>query len=156
MHPMYQYSLEFFIDFFFKIFVNVSKDEYKEIKSRVQKLKCELRKVIYTMVSRGMFERHKLVFLTQITIRLMQKGKLEVVKENYDIKKVLFFLTGGGGGSESSPVDWLENRMWNFIVKLSELEGFEKITDDVSKIWSAKFKEWYAELSPEKEKIPGD
>jgi len=29
------------------------------------------------MVSRGMFERHKLVFLTQITIRLMQKNKLE-------------------------------------------------------------------------------
>lgn len=53
-----------------------------DVKKRVILLKEELRKVIYTMVSRGMFERHKLVFLTQLTIRLMQKGKLQTVKED--------------------------------------------------------------------------
>lgn len=39
------------------------------------------------MVSRGMFEKHKLVFMTQITIRLMAKDKLRY-KEDYDLKKV--------------------------------------------------------------------
>jgi dynein heavy chain len=50
--------------------------ETKDPKLRVVELKEMLRKVIYTMVSRGMFERHKIVFLSQITIRLMSKGML--------------------------------------------------------------------------------
>lgn len=38
----------------------------------------KIRIVIYTWVSRGLFERHKLILLTQITFRLMQKGILQV------------------------------------------------------------------------------
>lgn len=50
--------------------------ETKVPKIRMVVLKEMLSKVIFTMVSRGMFERHKLVFLSQITIRLMSKGML--------------------------------------------------------------------------------
>lgn len=46
VHPMYQFSLELFVDFFNKIFTRVDKDEAKEVKKRVQLLKEELRKVI--------------------------------------------------------------------------------------------------------------
>jgi len=102
-----------------------------------------------------MFERHKLVFLTQITIRLMQKNKLEK-KEDYDMKKCMFLLTGGGVGAERSPNDWLDDKSWNNVIKLTEIPGFEKLQDDVSKVWAAKFKEWFNEITPEKEKIPGD
>jgi len=123
--------LELFIDFFNKIFVRVDKEESKDVKKRVQMLKDELRHVIYTMVSRGMFERHKLVFLTQMTIRLMSKNKL-VIKEDYDMKKVMFLLTGGAG-MEKSPCDWLDDKSYNQIVKLSEIPGFEKLTEDVTK-----------------------
>jgi len=85
---MYQFSLELFIDFFNKMYSKVDKEETKDVSKRVKLLKEELRKIIYTMVSRGMFERHKLVFLTQLTIRLMQKNKL-TIKEDYDLKKLL-------------------------------------------------------------------
>jgi len=105
------------------------------------------------MVSRGMFERHKLVFLTQMTIRLMQKNKLEK-KEDYELKKILFFLTGGGSGMEKSPVDWLDDKAWNLVVKLSDIQGFEKLPDDVSKNFMPKFRDWYNEIAPEKEKMP--
>jgi len=42
------------------------------------------------------------------------------------------------------------------VTKLSEISGFEKLPEDVSKTWSMKFKEWFNEIAPEKEKIPGD
>jgi len=70
------------------MYSKVDKEETKDVSKRVKLLKEELRKIIYTMVSRGMFERHKLVFLTQLTIRLMQKNKL-TIKEDYDLKKLL-------------------------------------------------------------------
>jgi len=35
-----------------------------------------IRIVIYQMVSRGLFERHKQIFLSQLIFRLMQKGIL--------------------------------------------------------------------------------
>jgi dynein heavy chain len=66
------------------------------------------------------------------------------------------FLLTGGNGLEKSPVEWLDDKSWNVICKLAEIEGFEKITDDLSKTWSMKFKEWFNEIAPEKEKIPGD
>lgn len=105
--------------------------ETKDPKTRVGELKEMLRKVIYTMVSRGMFERHKLVFLSQITIRLMSKGMLRH-KEEFDIKKVLFLLTGGAGQAKSE-VDWLPDISWNQVIKLSEIGGFEKLPEDLAK-----------------------
>lgn len=117
-------------------------------------LKDELRKVIYTMVSRGMFERHKLVFLTQLTIRLMAKGKF-APKEEYDLRKVLFLLTGGIG-EEKSQVSWLDDKSWNMIVKLSDINGFERLPEDISKAWTAKFKDYYNDIAPEKSKLPAD
>jgi len=83
------------------------------------------------MVSRGMFERHKLVFLSQITIRLMSKGQLRHA-EPFDLKKVLFLLTGGSGQAKSE-VDWLPDSSWNQVVKLAELSGFEKLPEDLAK-----------------------
>jgi len=72
------------------------------------------------------------------------------------LKKILFLLTGGGAGVDKSPMDWLDDKSWNNVIKLTEIAGFEKLQDDVSKVWAAKFKEWFNEITPEKEKIPGD
>lgn len=71
---MYQYSLESFIKFFFKAIERTQeKDE-----TRVQKLIDNIRYTIYQWISRGLFEKHKLIFLTMITFRLMQKKIIEV------------------------------------------------------------------------------
>jgi len=140
-----------FQDFFSKIYAMV---ETKEPKQRVVELKDMLRKVIYTMVSRGMFERHKLVFLSQITIRLMSKGMLKY-KEEFDLKKVLFLLTGGAGQNKSE-AERLPDASWNQVLKLAEIGGFEKLPEDISKTYNLKFKEWWNENAPEKERMPGE
>jgi len=69
--PMYQYSLESFTTFFFKAIEKTEMNEDDEI--RVLDLRSVIRMTIYQWVSRGLFEKHKQIFRSQLTFRLMQK-----------------------------------------------------------------------------------
>ena len=77
---MYQYSLESFQNFFFKAIEKTEPSEEQEI--RVPNLIQMIRITIYQWVSRGLFERHKQIFLSMLTFRLMQKGLLVVTYTN--------------------------------------------------------------------------
>lgn len=52
---------------------------------RVSDLTKVIRMVIFTWISRGLFVRHKLLFLSQLMFRLMQKGQLQ---EKYNQIKI--------------------------------------------------------------------
>lgn len=71
---MYQYSLESFQNFFFKAIEKT--EDTEEIEQRVVLLRQMIRITIYQWVSRGLFERHKQIFLSMLTFRLMQKEVL--------------------------------------------------------------------------------
>ena len=73
---MYQYSLESFQNFFFKAIEKT--EEQEEVDARVTQLILMIRITIYQWVSRGLFERHKQIFLSQLTFRLMQKKIVDV------------------------------------------------------------------------------
>ena len=73
---MYQYSLESFTTFFFKAIEKTEESESLEI--RVPNLIQMIRITIYQWVSRGLFERHKQIFMSMLTFRLMQKGILDI------------------------------------------------------------------------------
>jgi len=73
---MYQYSLESFTTFFFKAIDKT--EEFDDEEPRVLALRQSIRMTIYQWVSRGLFERHKQIFLCQLTFRLMQKQILTV------------------------------------------------------------------------------
>lgn len=68
---MYQYSLESFQNFFFKAIEKAEENE--DIALRTADLILMIRITIYQWVSRGLFERHKQIFLSQLIFRLMQK-----------------------------------------------------------------------------------
>lgn len=73
---MYQYSLGAFTYFFFKAIEKTADSETEE--ERVLAMRSNIRMLIYQWCSRGLFERHKLVFLVQLTFRLMQKKIFDV------------------------------------------------------------------------------
>lgn len=73
---MYFYSLESFQQFFFNAIDKTEDSEEMDV--RVPALIQSIRLTIYQWVSRGLFERHKQIFLSQLTFRLMQKGILDV------------------------------------------------------------------------------
>ena len=147
---MYQYSLESFINFFFKAIKNTAVND----ETRVEKLVLNIRKTVYQWISRGLFERHKIIFLTMLTFRLLQKG---IIKTNWSTNMMNFLLncipkTEG----ENTLKDWLPNQAWYSVLRLAEIEEFEKLPDSIEKELPARFKDWFNELNPENVRLPSE
>jgi dynein heavy chain, axonemal len=140
---MYQYSLDSFVLYFYKAIREAPKSE--EITQRVASLRETLRLIIYTWVARGLFERHKLILLAQLTFSLMSRGKLPKDTEEFNYSAFQFLLRGPKKLGESLPpaLDWLPVPSWNSLAALADLEGgeFSKLPSDVSEA-PGRFKEW--------------
>lgn len=147
---LYSYSLEAFTSFFEKTFETA--EEGDTIAERVKNLSKTLRLQIYTWIQRGLFVRHKILFLLQIVLRLMQKAMLA---ETYSQSKV-DYLMFGPARTEASPCDWLPDTYWGSVVALMEISDFSALGDAISKEATVRFKEWFNEIDPEMRRVPGD
>jgi dynein heavy chain len=153
---MYQYSLDSFVMYFYKAIKESPTPE--DTHARVQALKTTLRLTIFRWVSRGLFERHKLILMAQLTFQLMARKKLG---DDLEWSPLLFqfLLRGGRKANEDKPssLDWLPDAAWGTLQFLANLEGagFEKLPADLDEA-PARFKEWFNHISPETEKLPLD
>lgn len=111
-----------------------------------------IRIVIYQWVARGLFERHKQIFLSQLTFRLMAKGLLPIT---YTQQQMSFLINCPLTTAVPNPLKkWLPDKAWYSITKLIELEGFESFATNLSKDAPARFQMWYNELDPEDRALP--
>jgi dynein heavy chain len=147
---MYQYSLDSFVLYFYKAIRTAPKDE--DVEKRVASLRDTLRLTIYTWVSRGLFEAHKLILLSQLTFLLMRRGSLA---EEFDADLFSFLMRGPKKLGESNPLDWLPDPAWNSVQALAEIDDFAKLPSDLVEA-PARFKEWFIHVTPETEKLPLD
>ena len=148
---MYQYSLDSFTMFFLKA-LKIAPPESMPT-DRVLSLQATLRWTIFKWVVRGLFEKHRLVFLTQMTLSLMQSG---IVGEEagFTSEGLRFMLFGPKLGEDKSPLSWVSDVTWSGIRTLSLIEGFEKLPADIEE-QTARFLEWYQHFTPESERLPG-
>jgi dynein heavy chain len=148
---MYQYSLDAFTFFFFRAIDIAAASE--ESKQRVLNLIKSLRFVLFQWVVRGLFERDKLILMSQLTFKLLLNGKIgdEPVNRTF----FNFLLRAPKKADKENPLDWLPNPAWNTVQALAELEGFDRLPADLQEA-SPRFKEWYNQLRPEDEKLPLD
>lgn len=117
-------------------------------------LTTSIRTTIITWVGRGLFEKHKLAFLTMLTFELLRGGKL---KDSFDPQLLDFLLRGPTKQVPENPLaDWLPNKAWFAVQKLIELPGFDNFATNMQKDAPSRFKEWFQELQPEKVKLPLD
>jgi dynein heavy chain len=148
VNHMYQYSLESFQSFFNKG-INTTKAQGAE---RIEKMVLNIRLGIYQWISRGLFEKHKIIFMTMMTLRLMTKNQLNV---EYTDKEVRFLLTCIPKLGQDNPVkDWLKGSAWNNTLRLADLPGFEKFPESMGNELASRFKEWYSEQNPEIANLP--
>jgi dynein heavy chain, axonemal len=148
---MYQYSLDSFVFFFFKSIQKAPPADTEEL--RVLNLRESLRMTIYTWVSRGLFERHKLIFLSQLTFNIMKRG---ILGEENKINEAFFqFLLRGPKKIVDNPISWLPGTAWQACQALIELDGFGKFCENLIEA-APRFREWYNALTPESEKLPLD
>jgi dynein heavy chain len=140
----YQFSLDAFITFFNKAMGSAKAAE--TTKERVVSLRESIRLTVFTWVNRGLFEKHKLIFSSQLTFKLMQKGAL---RELYKWDPVQYDLLIRGtkkqGVEKHSQLDWLPLNAWYGIQKLIELPGFEKLAADMLASPN-RFKEWSVQV----------
>ncbi|XP_043475594.1 dynein axonemal heavy chain 6 isoform X1 [Leptopilina heterotoma] len=124
--PMYQYSLKYFNQIFNNVIEMSEKSENLEI--RLKTLYDEITLAIYTNVSRGLFERHKLVFSLMLNIAIFLNLRI-ITYSQWD-----FLLRGAGQFKISEKPDYstLTETMWisaNFLA--SHFKSFENIMTDV-------------------------
>eukprot|EP00494_Astrolonche_serrata_P007066 UN07091 len=149
---MYQYSLGAFISFFYKAMKKAQKD--KEIAKRVKFLREEIRFTVFSWVSRGLFERHKLIFSSQLTFILMSKKALgeHLV---LDPDRFDFLIKGSRKYGIDNPLEWLSQGAWASLCKMAELPGLEKFVTDLTTSPN-RFKEWFLKSNAEEERLPLD
>ncbi|CAE7205816.1 ODA4, partial [Symbiodinium sp. KB8] len=157
INHMYQYSLDSFMLYFFKAIREAPASD--TVEERVASLRTTLRLAIYTWVSRGLFEDHKLVLLSQLTFQLMARKKLgddvEFIPHYFK-----FLVSPSRRMGEARPgvvAEWLDEPSWNAVQGLAALEGdeFARLPSDLEEA-SGRFREWYNHVTPETEKLPLD
>jgi len=146
---MYQYSLESFQQFYSKAIFR-TKEQGDE---RVGKLVSNIRETIYQWIARGLFEKHKIIFLTLLVLRLMVK---KVIKVDFDAAEMNYLLTCVPKISDNPLKEWLPASAWNAVMRLADLDEFRKLPESMEKELPARFKDWFNEVTPEDVKLPSD
>ncbi|KAL3685151.1 hypothetical protein R1sor_003173 [Riccia sorocarpa] len=123
--PMYQYSLTWYMGLFSSAMRNSEKST--NLAKRLDVLNKYFTYLLYCSISRSLFEKDKMLlsFLICATIWLKQ-GK--ILHEEFT-----FFAIGGitlSGEQPKNPVNWLADKLWLEMIKLSSIPNFTGFAQD--------------------------
>jgi dynein heavy chain len=88
--------------------------------------------LFHTFFSTGLFEKHKLLFSFQMTIKIMQAD------DNLKQEELDFFVKGNISLEKSSrkkPYTWLSDQGWQDVLKLCTVapDVFSNLADDIER-----------------------
>nr|XP_042905569.1 dynein axonemal heavy chain 7 isoform X2 [Parasteatoda tepidariorum] len=123
--PMYQYSLNWFINLFLRAIQQSEKSD--DLTQRLQNLSDYFTYSLYCNICRSLFEKDKLLFSFVLCCNLlMSDRKLEKTEFK-------FFLTGGVGLENTTPNPasaWLQDKCWDELCRLSDFKVFHGLKDE--------------------------
>ena len=144
---MYQYSLSAFTFFFQKALNKAPPAD--ALAARCESLLDSVTFGSFAYVTRGLFERHRLIFSLQLACRqLVQAGKLQP-------ELIEHLVRGPRTPSENPIAAWLADAAWQSLCALAQLEAFTSLPSDVEG-QQKRWKEWYDLAQPETEPLPGE
>uniref|UniRef100_A0A8B9MD76 Dynein axonemal heavy chain 1 n=1 Tax=Accipiter nisus TaxID=211598 RepID=A0A8B9MD76_9AVES len=146
--PMYQYSLEWFLNIFL---MGISNSERADtLKDRIVNINNYITFSLYSNVCRSLFEKHKLMFAFLVCVRiLMNDGQIDKDEWRY-------LLSGGTikEKRENPAPAWLYERAWEDILALSSLKNFSGFANDFEANLVA-FRAIFDSPEPHREPLPG-
>jgi len=146
---MYQFSMANYVDILKKgMDLTPPNDDLKKRIDSMVETSCFR---VYSYVASGLFERHKLIYCSQLCF------KIEMQKDLIDPKAFMFLLRGPMELGTTNPCsEWLLDEYWATCRELeNQLEQFGGLTADLE--GSAKrWREWSEEPRAEVEPLPGD
>ncbi|RKO94122.1 dynein heavy chain and region D6 of dynein motor-domain-containing protein [Blyttiomyces helicus] len=151
INPMYEYSLAAFLEVF-TLSLQRSKPD-AVLTKRLLKIMDTLKYAVYNYACTGLFEKHKLMFSFQMTMKLMEaEGAIDPVELN-------FFLKGDISLEEPQtpkPNQWMTDQGWKDLLKLATLgPNFALLATHVQK-QEAEWKSWASLEAPENVALPLD
>ncbi|GLG98379.1 Putative dynein heavy chain [Gryllus bimaculatus] len=145
INPIYQFSLKAF-NVVFKNALSTA-EAAERLVDRLPNLLDSITFCVFMYTNRGLFERDKLIFMSQMTIQILVHKK-EIPPSELDFL-LRFPITPSG----ESPVDFLTSLSWGGIKTLVTIEDFHNLDRDIegsAKTW----KKFVDSECPEKEKFP--
>uniref|UniRef100_A0A8B9RRP5 Dynein axonemal heavy chain 1 n=1 Tax=Accipiter nisus TaxID=211598 RepID=A0A8B9RRP5_9AVES len=147
--PMYQYSLEWFLNIFL---MGISNSERAGAcpEQPPPILFLTPHSCLYSNVCRSLFEKHKLMFAFLVCVRiLMNDGQIDKDEWRY-------LLSGGTikEKRENPAPAWLYERAWEDILALSSLKNFSGFANDFEANLVA-FRAIFDSPEPHREPLPG-
>uniref|UniRef100_G1MWR4 Dynein axonemal heavy chain 1 n=1 Tax=Meleagris gallopavo TaxID=9103 RepID=G1MWR4_MELGA len=146
--PMYQYSLEWFLNIFL---MGISNSERADtVKERITNINDYITFSLYSSVCRSLFEKHKLMFAFLVCAQiLINDGQI-------DMDEWRFLLSGGTikEMQENPAPDWLNERAWGDILALSNLKNFSGFANDFAASLAA-FRAIFDSHKPHRQPLPG-
>ncbi|XP_075968107.1 dynein axonemal heavy chain 2 [Anarhichas minor] len=148
--PMYQFSLDAYIDLF-NLSIKKSKCSNK-LEERIDNLNEYHTHAVYRYTCRGLFECHKLLFSFQMCAKILEvAGKL-------NMNEYSFFLRGGLVLDKKDQMynpctSWLVDSSWDNITELNKLPNFHGIIasfEHYSRDWNL----WFTSAEPEVATLP--
>lgn len=120
--PMYQYSLSWFINLFEAAIDNT--EQVESIETRLSDVRRYFTYSLYANICRSLFEKDKLLLSLLLAVNLMREER-----EKLSTAQWMFFLTGGLGleNPYENPTTWLDDKLWDELCRLDEVEGFEVV-----------------------------
>ncbi|KAJ7313213.1 hypothetical protein JRQ81_004492 [Phrynocephalus forsythii] len=150
--PMYQFSLDAYIDLF-NLSITKSHRSAK-LEERIRFLNEYHTYAVYRYTCRGLFERHKLLFSFHMCAKILEaSGNLKMDEYN-------FFLRGGvvldrEGQMDNPCTSWLADTYWDNITELDKLTNFHGIMNSFEQ-YPRDWNLWYTSSKPEKAILPGE
>lgn len=150
VNTMYQYSLSSYLEVF--VYSLRKALPHTILHRRLANIIDTLTKSVYDYGCTGIFEKHKLLYSLQMTIKLEQHA------DNMKQVEVDFFIKGCVSLEKSSrvcPAKWISPTGWEDIMKLSTEfpESFEKLPTDIERNLD-EWKAWYDLDAPEATNFP--
>jgi dynein heavy chain len=152
VNSMYQYSLASYLEVFQYSLRKATPDA--NLEKRLNNIMHTLTVNIYNYGCSGIFEKHKLLFSFQITIKLEQDRK-NVRQEELD-----FFIKGNISLEKSKrkkPFAWFPDNGWEDCVRLSNefTDSFGHLLEDIEK-HEKSWKVWFDSDAPESSIYPSN
>lgn len=154
--PMYQFSLDAYVDLFHLSIDNsrlsVATTE-QSVSKRCDDINTYHTLAVYKYTCRGLFESHKLLFSLQLCFKILESAG-QISHEEFT-----FFSLGAGmvDRTQQRPnnTDWLPATVWDNITEMDKLSGFQGIVSSFEQL-QRDWKGWYMSGKPESELMPAD
>lgn len=147
INPIYQFSLKAFTVVFKRAIKSTPANN--DLNVRVSSLVDSITFAVFMYTSRGLFERDKLTFMSQLVVQIQLQAK-EIVPVELD-----FLLRFPYTANMQSPVEYLSNTSWGGISALCNLNEFSGLDKDIETSPN-RWKKYIETDAPEKTKLPGE